>query len=256
MKPQNQDNNIVSNERGSALVYILIAIALLAALTVSFMDNSSNQTSSQNVFKTVSELQTQIDYIRSAAQECVLLHQGGDINIPNTAADDDAGASKFYPIRPDSTYFAASSILPTAGRLVKDIRCPGNPGDDVDHQLIFGGNSGKFLPPPPSIFNDWQWYNGTDGVFFWISTTASDAYINTVFEKLDADFADCEADIINATSATKALDSNATVSCVAGEKCFRVWITQDRDDSGTGNVEDGLSDVEAAVFPDETACNP
>ena len=204
----------------------------------------------------MSELQTQIDYIRSAAQECVLLHQGGDINIPNTAADDDAGASKFYPIRPDSSYFTPSSIAPTAGRLVKDIRCPGNPGDDVDHQPIFGGASGKFLPPPPSIFNDWQWYNGTDGVFFWISTTASDAYIDTVYEKLDADFADCEADIINATGATKALDSNSTVSCTVGQKCFRVWITQDRDTSGTGNVEDGLTDVEAAVFPDEGACTP
>lgn len=245
------------NERGSALVYILIAIALLAALTVSFMDNSSNQTSSQNVFKTVSELQTQIDYIRSAAQECVLLYSGGDINIPNTAGEDDAGASKFYPIRPDSSYYAASSIGPTVGsRLVRDIRCPGHPGDHVDHQPIFGGSSGKFLPPPPAIFNDWQWYNGADGVFFWISTTATDAYVDTVFEKLNADFADCEADIINASSVAKSLDTDATISCAAGQKCFRVWITQDRNTSGSGPVESGLADSQAATFPDEVGCNP
>ena len=39
-----QHKQVRANERGSALVYILIAIALLAALTISFMNPSSNQT--------------------------------------------------------------------------------------------------------------------------------------------------------------------------------------------------------------------
>ena len=45
-----------SSQKGSALIYILVAIALLAALTASFMRPSSQQTSAQSGFKAVSEL--------------------------------------------------------------------------------------------------------------------------------------------------------------------------------------------------------
>ena len=88
------------NERGSALVYILIAIALLAALTMTFMQPSSQQAQSGNTFKSVSEIQSQIDFIRAIVQECVLTYPGGakDIDI----VTDDPDANKRYPIRPNS----------------------------------------------------------------------------------------------------------------------------------------------------------
>ena len=82
-------------ECGSALIYILIAIALLALLTISFMEPSSKQVGSQNMFKLVTELQSQIEFIRSTVHECILLHQGGDINIPVGGGDDDVKVSLF-----------------------------------------------------------------------------------------------------------------------------------------------------------------
>src|ERR1700761_6428398 len=95
------------NERGSALVYILIAIALLAVLTITFMEPSSQQTSSQNTFKTVTDLGNQIETIRSAIQECVLNYPKGDSNIPTTGgAPTDPDARTNYPINPDSDYYA------------------------------------------------------------------------------------------------------------------------------------------------------
>ena len=212
------------NERGSALVYILIAIALLAALTMTFMQPSSQQAQSGNTFKSVSEIQSQIDFIRAIVHECVLIYPGGDKDIDIVTEDPDA--NKRYPIRPNSP----RHTNPAANRNVSGLRCPGNPGDPgnpggaVLHEKIYGGMSGKFLPPAPALFSDWQWYNETDGVFFWIETDKTDAFLQTAMEKLDDLFAECETDIIDATAAARDLDSLATLTCPIGSTCFRVWM--------------------------------
>ncbi len=242
-----------SEEQGSALIYILVAIALLAALTIAFMGSSSQQTQSQNSFKLVSELQSQADFIRSSVQECILSHPGGDARrpgvpdtyvagVPNGPGESDEGADHRYPIKPNSTYFSGATVGATVGRLVKDIRCPGNPGDDVNHVALFGGSSGKFMPPAPKLFDDWQWYNGNDGVFFWISTSKTDSYIQTSLDKLNESFATCEADKINAVSGDEIMDSDGNIKCPSGHYCFRVWLK---------------SNMATAVFPDESAdCHP
>lgn len=215
------------SEKGSALVYILIAIALLAALTMSFMEPSSQQTSSQNTFKTQSSLQSQADMIRAAIQECVLSYPRGDSNIDTSVSGSDPGARDNYPINPDSAYYATATPGQSGDRLVKNIRCPGNnPGgsDEDDHELLFGGSSGKYLPPVTDLFDDWQYYNGNDGVFFWTSTDKTDAYLTTTLEKLDESFAECEADVVDASSSAQDLDSDTTLECASGAQCFRVWM--------------------------------
>lgn len=214
-----------SSEQGSALVYILIAIALLAALTMSFMEPSSQQTSSQNTFKAQASLQSQADMIRAAIQECVLSYPKGDANI--TTAGNDTGARDNYPINPDSLYYATATPARSGDRLVRNIRCPGNnPGgaDVDDHELIFGGSSGKYLPPAPDLFDDWQYYNGVDGVFFWIETDKTDAFINTALTKLDEKFSECEADVVDARNSAEYLDSDESLTCTSGSLCFRVWM--------------------------------
>jgi len=242
------------NERGSALVYILIAIALLGALTVSFMGDSGNQTGTQNTFKAVSEIQSQIEFIRSSVQECILVHTGGDITIDNASGGTDPGASRFYPIAPSSAHFTGATIGPIATPLVRDLRCPGNPGDDQNHEPIFGGRSAKFLPPAPALFDDWQWYNGTDGIFFWTETDRSDAYIDAVLDKVNSEYSACEVDVIDAsTGGAEDLDSNATIECPIGSKCLRVWMMIDNV-VGANDVESGFDDPNIAVYPDEAGC--
>lgn len=228
MKTLMPKNNRKS-ERGSALVYILIAIALLAALTVTFMEPSSQQTSSQSGFRTAAEVKGQVDVIRSSVQECILRYSQGDNAIENDPGDDDEGARIEYPLAPNSTYLAS----PTTGtRLVKDIKCPGNQGATAnDHQPVFGGNTGKYLPTPPALFGDWQWYNGIDGVFFWMATDKSDAYLKSSLEKIDENYSECEVDIIDNMASASAvnIDSADTVTCPARSLCFRVWMVTDND---------------------------
>lgn len=217
-------NRDIRHEQGSALVYILIAIALLAALTITFMEPSSQQTSSQNTFKTVSGLEAQVNMVRSAIQECVLTYPKGD----QTIGPFDPDADDRFPIKPNSKHFASSVIDATDERYVKDIRCPGHKiGPNVyDHAKIFSGSSGKFMPPPPDLFGEWNYYNGIDGVFFWTATDKSDSFLQAALEKIDDKFAECEADIIVAGGSAVALDSTGEggVECPANNTCFRLYL--------------------------------
>lgn len=214
-------------ERGSALVYILIAIALLAALTVTFMEPSSQQATSQNTFESVSDLNSQVNFIRSSVQECVLTYPAGDNALAGTT-------NTPYPVNPTSTYLDT----PDADDGVRNIRCPGNPGDSNDHIDIFSGTSGKFMPPAPDLFTDWIYYNGTDGVFFFTGTPNTDAYLQSAMQKLDEQFSECEADVIDASGGEVEMTSTADGSdpkCPNGSTCFRVWMIIKPSASGAYN---------------------
>jgi hypothetical protein len=226
-------------QKGSALIYILIAIALLAALTASLMDSSSQQTSSQNTFNIVTELNGQVSFIRSAVQECVLNYSAGETGL--------IGTSNFpYPINPSSAYFTAPAS-PAANDNVANIRCPGNPGNTKEHEPIFGGTSGKFLPPKPNLFNDWVYYNGNDGVFFYTGTDKTDAFLSSALAKLDDQYSECEADVIDNSAGGSAMNiTSAGASgpkCPANTKCFRVWMI-----AKTSSIYPGDADT------DETTC--
>lgn len=231
-----------TNERGSALVYILIAIALLAALTVSFMEPASQQTQSQNSFKMVSEFEAQIDFIRTAVQECVILYQMGDNGIDSTAGGAvtlTEGANKKFPIDPRSSYLTNPSA--SADPLVRELRCPGNPGDNADHQPVFSGSSGKFLGPPPAMFEEWRWYNGLDGIFFWTYTLNTDAFIQTSMDKLNESFGLCEADVVRTGAISMDMDNAGDVVCPANATCFRLWMSVDNETA---------VDLEESLYPD------
>ncbi|MEM8833358.1 MAG: hypothetical protein AAGB32_02340 [Pseudomonadota bacterium] len=222
-----------NKERGSAFIYILIAIALLAALTASFMRPASQQTTAQNTYQAITGLKSQIDFIQSAIQECILTYPSGDDS--DTPALLATSVTQPYPLTPTHEYFtldnaptfsADRTALKTDDN-VESIACPGNPGDSKDHVDIFGGSSGKFLPPPPDLFSPWEYYNDTDGIFYFTETSNTDAFIQTAFAKLDEQFAECQADVIDASGGQLELTSVADATdpkCSAGATCFRFWM--------------------------------
>lgn len=219
------------SQSGSALIYILVAIALLAVLTASLMDSSSQQTQSQNQTNLVSEISSQVSLISSSLQECVLTYPDQDSSLTSTQQKNAP-----YPIQPADTYFATSTPAADPNNGVQYIRCPGNPGGTgltrKNHARIFGGSSGKFLPPPPNLFTAWEYYNGNDGIFFFTGTSKTDAFIASALTKLDAKYSKCEADVIDATGGAVTLTSDvmpsggAVRTCPAGSRCFRYWIVQ------------------------------
>jgi type II secretory pathway pseudopilin PulG len=217
--------------RGSALIYILIAVALLAALTVSLMEPSNQQSQSQNVGNVTSEIESQISFISSTIQECVLGYPDQDSELTVTQQKNPP-----YPINPRDPYFNAQSATPgtEANNNVEFIRCPGNPGGsgptNQNHARLFGSTSGKFLPPAPNLFTPWQYYNGADGVFIVTSTNKTDAYLQTALTRLNDNFSACEAEAIDATGAAVNLTTDTTPGdsgvrqCPSGSRCFRYWI--------------------------------
>ncbi len=217
-----------NTQSGSVLIYILIAVALLAALTVTFMEPSSQQNQSQNIYKTVTAIKDQTAFIQAAIQDCILTSPEGENTAlwvtdtgPGGATDPDSVTP--YPLKPNSTHLTSAD----ADRKVKNIRCPGNPGESANHADIFSSASGRFMPPPPSMFEDWQYYNGKDGVFFWTYTTKTDAFLDSVFDKLEESYAECEADSIDATAGAVDLETAvSTVSCASGTQCFRYWMVR------------------------------
>lgn len=211
--------------RGSALVYILIAIALLAALTVTFMQPSGQQTTSQSAFRTTADLEAQANQIRAVIQKCVLSFPQGDNNIP------DPGVRKNYPIDPDSAYYNGASPGRSGDQRVKNIRCPGNnPGspNEKDHALLFSASTGDFLPPKPDLFDDWEYYNGDGGIFFWTKTNKTDPFIAAALEKLDDKYSECEADVIDATGGNVNFENGGT-RCPNGYTCFRMIVLKGDD---------------------------
>lgn len=205
------------NRRGGALVYIMIAIALLAALTMAFIQPSGQSTSTQNSFKLATELNSQARLIRSAIQDCILRFPKGDPSITAT------NYFHPYPLQPNSPQFDDRADY--AG--VQYLKCPGTgSGTDVDDQeRIFGGTLSTFLPPPPAFVNarGWVYANGTganqgetyEGVYFRIYSDNSDPFIEDAFQKLDDLFSECEADYIV---------GNGSNGVESGKKSFRVWI--------------------------------
>jgi hypothetical protein len=227
-----------NKQKGSALIYILIAIALLAALTATFMDSSSQQTTSQNTFNLVTDLNSQINFVRSAIQECVLTYPAGDSTMPaDPALVGGEAVTRPYPLQPENTYL----LNPESGTVgvVDAIRCPGNPGDSNDHAKIFSGSSGKFLAPTPKL--TWRKYiNDVDGVYLLFGIWTSDAYLKTALEKLNDQFAPCEADVIDAsTGGDVNISSTGDVLCEDGNICLRVWL---------------VTNPATAVFPTEPSC--
>lgn len=203
--------------RGSALIYILIAIALIAALTAVFMQPAGQQTRTQNSFKLATELGSQVQMIRAAIQDCILLYPEGD---PGIAV---ANYQFPFPLEGDSTYFPTSPSIRAANKNVEFIRCPGNVAGAANQKLLFGSESSRFMPATPALFNPWTYRNGSTtidgqtvtGVMFEIRTTASDAYLGEAMQKVDSQFTQCETDYIV---------GNGTNGCANNTQCLRVWV--------------------------------
>lgn len=221
-----------STESGSVLIYVLVAVAVLAAVTITLMGNATQSQSSQSTTNLVSDIKSQIDYIRSGIQECVFMHPAQAADLTSTEQKNQP-----FPISPMDSYFTGASPVGVAtSSAVVNIRCPGDPGPDVptplqkNHALIFSSAARKILPRAPNLMNDWLYYNGADGVYISIQTSKTDPFIATAFKRLDAQFSTCEVDYFETAGSAANMTSDTprgeagVRTCPANSRCFRYWL--------------------------------
>lgn len=173
---------------GSVMLYILLAIVLLAALTFFFTRDSRDNIGTQVANRNAQELYVQSNLIRSAITECTLTHPegAGDIagsGTPTSAdgvIDANDNPNNPYPLNPyraattyDATKFTPATFSPAlasaADNTVRNLSClipPVPPAAAATQQPIFqgAGAQGRFLPQPPNGWPEWKYMNDATGV--------------------------------------------------------------------------------------------
>ena len=220
------------SQNGGALIYILIAIALLAALTTTFIQPGGQSSRTQNANNLAMQMQSQGRIIRSAIQDCILRFSQGNSSIA------EVGYNAPYPLNPDSAEFTVAAT----SKNVSLLECPGTDSTDVDNQTALFSGSGEFssyLPGAPDFMDDWTYFNGNatggsqifgldfNGVFFQISSNKSDPHIGEAMTRIDNLHAACEVDYTV---------GDGTNGCENGYQCLRYWIIRT---GSTGPVSDG-----------------
>lgn len=197
-----------ARQSGSVLVYVFVAIGLLAALTYSFTKDSRSGVAAHTANRVAQELYVQANLIRSAILECTLSYPGGGGDLDGDAdIDADDNPNTPYPLQPDNA-LVPDPPGPVAGNAVHDVVCLKS---STETENIFQGvnNRGRFLPLPPAGFGAWTYTShATDGVYVEIETTGvASATEAQALDRLVNKFAACQA----------------SVSC--GATCtFRVWV--------------------------------
>lgn len=227
-----------SSQRGGALIYILIAIALLAALTSTFIQPGGQSSRTQNAFKTATMINSQSRLLRSAMQDCVLRFPQGDNTITEVGYIDP------YPLNPSSSDAVYGAYDTPGSNLASDLRCPG-----ATYTQIFsgGGEFSSFLPTPPDLMEPWTYFNGNiaaaagapgyneafNGVFYQIQSDKSDPFIGEAMEKIDNLASACEVDHQVGTG---------TNGCENGHQCLRFWlIRRGGGPTGAANASNGTN---------------
>jgi len=194
-----------SDEKGSVLFYIFLAVGLLAALTYSFVRDTRVNVSSQVGSKIAEELSVQVNVIRSAIMECAIEFPGGGGDLDADGdIDTTDNPNNPYPVKPTFTYNPEGA---KANDQVRNLSCTGAPSGSRN---IFQGskNKGRFLPPPPAGFAEWTYINDASGVRIQIVGDNGPIATNAV-TRLIGRYATCQADVNYG-------------SC--GASCFTAWI--------------------------------
>ena len=158
---------ILGDTRGNALIYVLVAVALLAALTMAMMRSGGDNAQTQNTFQTVAAIQGQMQSIRSAVQDCILTYSDGEAGY--------AQDNKPYPLEPDDAHLDTPQA--NGVKDVQYLRCPGNPGDS----------------------------NDATGVYIQMESTGNSSSLAAALERIDGTYSDCEVDINYAGCTTECL---------------------------------------------------
>ena len=183
------------NQKGSIVVYILIAIFLTGVLIAAMTQGSKKNASSEQMDEMMLYLQNDIKTIQSFVAECAQSYPGAVTGVtnPNTP----------FPLYSDLSSGGTGNVIAT-------IKCPGAP---AAQQTIFSNNAGSSfkLLSDTTTYTTQYFTDGTEGVYFRITRASGDPLWTEAISRLNNKYSKCSA---------AAVTSGGT--CANG--CFYFWV--------------------------------
>ncbi len=198
-----------ARQKGSIIIYILIAIFLTGLLVEMMTQGATKSASSSQINAMVMELQKDIQTIHNKVAECPVIYPTQLTGTPSN------------PNQPWPMYCANSSCVLTAmtsggtGTTLSLVGCPGAP---TGQQLVFPNTvtDNLKLLDDSSNYNVTYISNSTDGIMLRVTRVGSDPLWSEAISRLSAKFAPCASKVVMANPDPLGYD------CSGG--CFYYWI--------------------------------
>lgn len=211
------------NQKGSILIYILIAIFLTGVLIASMTQGAKKSASSEQVNEMMMYLQADIRTIQSNITECVVSYQNnttGCMALSQNSSLPGSSCVNGYQSQDSGNYNVPfpkpSTLLATgSGTALASITCPRAP---AGQQIIFTDSISQSLRllQDTSNYTVTYYNNSTDGVYFRITRVVTDPLWTEVLNRLPSKYQSCSS------MATFANPDPTGANCSAG--CFYYFI--------------------------------
>lgn len=196
-----------SRQTGSAIIYVLMAIGLLAALTFAITSDNVGSTTNQSGARMAEDLYSQINLIKSTIVECTMVYPAAGRDYDADGDIDQIDHPNMpYPLTPMHANNPYDDTFTTDQ--VRNLTCTGAPNAAAAAMFSGIGVKGRFLPPMTNGFTDWLYVSDTDGVRIETTYDASGEAAEAV-KRIRKRMAPCETDLN--------FDS-------CGARCLTVWV--------------------------------
>lgn len=188
-------------ERGSIVIYLIIALVLMATLVVFITQGTKKGPQAQQLDETSQYLESDLGVISAAINDCVLTY--------SRAVDVDGDGDKDTTDNPNAPFPLYGDLSSGgAGDDIMAIKCPGAP---ASKQIIFDNSPGRnFRLLSGSDYTVTYFTDGTEGVKITISrSSTSDIWLEAI-DRLNTKLSTCQAEVDTAGG------------CADG--CLNYWI--------------------------------
>ena len=174
-------------QRGSVIVYLMLALALIGLLTAYLSSGSKRAPEAVQSEQYLKKMETDLALISTLIQECILTYPDAvDLNADNLINATD-NPNPPFPVYDD---------LSTGGVGVplNEIRCPGAP---VSQQVLFSNlQMGRYL----ELWHDSEitttyLNNATEGIRITITRASDSDYWSNVLEAIETSRSECSVEI-------------------------------------------------------------
>ena len=205
-----------ARQRGSIIVYILIAIFLTGLLVSAMSQGTKKSASSEQINELLLYLQADIQTVQSNITECVVSYQNNNFCPAGGTCVNEYTTQDTTPVvNPNVPFPTPVAAASSGGTVLTSIICPRAP---AAQQTIFTNSVSQSLKLLQDTTNYTATYynNGTDGVYIRITRNVADPLWTEALARLPSKYQACS------TVVSMSASDPTGFNCSAG--CFYYFI--------------------------------